>query len=297
MWYYVNGAFVSKDEAKLSVQDLGLIRGYGVFDFLRTYGGRPFHIKEHLQRLKFSAGHIGLVLPNSLEEIATIVDTLLKKNQPSDAAIKIIATGGISPDQFSFDQKPSLIVSVYPLTPLHESYYTRGINVVTTSLSRSFPMSKTTQYAPAIVAMQQGRRQNAQEAIYINAKQELLEATTSNFFAFKNGTLYTCASDEILVGITSAVVLQLAKEHFPIQKQAISLTDLPFLEEAFVTASNKEILPVTAINGNPIGQGIIGDKTKLLQKLFQDYTRQSLWPDLKIPRYTQTTSRIDFWLA
>jgi len=285
MWCYVNGSFVSTEEAKLSVQDLGIARGYGVFDYLRTYSGRPFHLKEHLLRLKYSADSIGLSLPNSLNEISEIIDLLLAKCQLQEAALKITATGGMSTDPIFCDQKPSLIISASPLNLLPDSYYANGINVITTSLSRSLPMSKTTYYAPAIMALKKGRQQNAQEALYLNSKNEILEATTSNFFAFKKGVLHTCSSDEILIGITSEIVLQLAKEIFPVKKEAVHLYDLPLIEEAFITASNKEILPVVSIDGEKIGAGKVGPKTKHVQELFRNYTRQLQWPELQIPRY------------
>ena len=97
--------------------------------------------------------------------------------------------------------------------------------------------------------MQRGKKQNAQEALYINAQDEILEATTSNFFAFKNGTLHTCCSDEVLIGMTWEVVLKLSLPHFPIEKRPLRYEEIGEIEEAFITASNKEVMPVVQIDG------------------------------------------------
>lgn len=280
--YYINGQYVKEEDAKISVLDLAVLRGYSVFDYLRTYNGRPFHLQDHLERLKYSAEHIGLSLPHSLTEIEEIVHKL---NNLSEASIKILVTGGASADQFTPLPKSNLIVFAYPLTPYPPHYFTEGIKVITTRLNRSLPTSKTTQYTPAIVAMQRGREQGAQEALYMNSKGEILEATTSNFFAFKNNTLITCCSEEVLIGITREIVLKLATPHFKIDTRAIHLSEIPEIDEAFITASNKEVMPVTQIDSLQVGEGKVGPKTRRIMELFRDYARGAEWPTLHIPRY------------
>ncbi len=215
--YYVNGKYVKEEDAKISVLDLSILRGFGVFDYLRTYNGRPFHLHDHLERLKYSCEHIGLPLSYTFEQIEEIVHNVQKFSNLFEASIKILVTGGVSADQFTPFIPTNLIVFAYPLTSYPSQYYTDGIKVITTRLNRSLPTSKTTQYTPAIVAMQQGKAQDAKEALYINASDEILEATTSNFFAFKNNTLFTCCSDEVLIGITREVVLQAGNSPFPHQ--------------------------------------------------------------------------------
>jgi branched-chain amino acid aminotransferase len=283
--YYVNGQYVQEEEAKISVLDLSILRGFGVFDYLRTYNGRPFHLWEHLFRLKYSAEHIGLTLPCSLPEIEKIVHKVQALNHLSEASIKIVLTGGISPDQFTPQPKNNLIVFAYPLTSYPHHYFTDGVKVITTRLNRSLPTSKTTQYTSAIVALQKGKAQNAVEALYLNAQNEMLEATTSNFFGFKNGVLYTCCSDEVLIGITREVVMNLAALHFPIDTRAIRYEEISELEEAFITASNKEVMPVVQIDEFKIGNGQVGQKTRFIMELFRSYTQQPEWPPLQISRY------------
>ncbi|MGL5626463.1 MAG: aminotransferase class IV [Candidatus Rhabdochlamydia sp.] len=282
--YYINGNYVPESEAKLSVFDLSILRGFGVFDYLRTYNKRPFHLWDHLERLNYSANNLGLKIPCSLAEIAKIIDSLIALNQLQEAGIKVIVTGGVSTDQFT-PQKASLIVLAYPLVKYPSTFYTKGISTITTSLTRNFPTLKTTQYTPAIVTLKTHINHKAEEAIYLNQIQELLEATTSNFFCFKKNTLYSCNSDEILLGITREIVLKLASSRFPIQLIPINYKELPLVDEAFVTASNKEIMPVVQIDHHRIGTGEVGPRTKELIQAFREYTEQSEWETLAISRH------------
>lgn len=282
--YYINGIYVPESEAKLSVFDLSILRGFGVFDYLRTYKKRPFHLWDHLERLHYSAKNLGLKIPCSLTEIAKIINRLIALNQLEEAGIKIIVTGGVSSDQFT-PQAASLIILACPLVSYHSRFYTKGISAITTSLTRSFPMLKTTQYAPAIVTLKTHANHQAEEAIYLNRNQELLEATTSNFFCFKKNVLYTCNSNEILLGITREIVLKLAASRFPIQLRPITYKELSTIDEAFVTASNKEVMPITQIDNHLIGTGEVGPKTKELIQSFQDYTKQEHWEALSILRH------------
>lgn len=284
--FYIDGKFVPDEEAKISVLDLGLVRGYGVFDYLRTYQGRPFHLKDHLVRLKFSAEQIGIELPLLFEEIEVIINTLLIQNGYPESSIKILLTGGISSDQMLPQTAAHLMILVHPLKPLIPIDYQKGIITTTTSLMRSLPTAKTLQYTPAIIALQKGRSYNAKEALYLNVNNEILEATTSNFFGFtQEGTLVTCGSDEILLGITREIVINLAKTHFPIEIRPISYKELPQIKECFITSSNKEILPVIQIDHHSIGSGQVGPFTQKLIHLFSAYTNAEQWPDLHISRY------------
>lgn len=283
--YYVNGQYVKEEDAKISIRDLAVIRGYGVFDYLRTYGGKPFQLWDHLLRLKYSAEHIGMALPNSLMEIQEIIHTVQKLNHLTEASFKILVTGGLSADQFTPSLYGNLIVFAWPFSPYPDHLYTEGAKVITTRLNRSLPTSKTIQYTPAIVAMLQGKTENAREALYLNANNEILEGATSNFFAFKNGTLYTCASEEVLFGITREVILRLAAPFFPIEERALCYDEISEMDEAFITASNKEVMPVVQIDALRITDGKVGQKTRQIMELFREYTAKQIWPALNISRY------------
>ncbi len=284
MQFFINGTYSTQEDAKLSVLDLGLLRGIGVFEYLRTYNNRPFQLLDHLKRLRYSAKTMGLTLPYSFDEITDIINTLLTTSHP-EHSVKIIVTGGTSLDQMLPSEKPSFLAFSYPLILYPTHFSIEGIKAITTTHQRFLPESKTTNYAPAILALTQGKQTGAQEALYLNSQQEILEATTSNFFAFQNGVLLTPPEDNILLGITRSIVLRIGQEHFPVQTRPIVYKDLSLLDEAFITASNKEIMPITHIDDFPIGSGKTGPLVQQLKQFFTQYTQQATWPELLISRY------------
>ena len=141
---------------------------------------------------------------------------------------------------------------------------------------------KTTHYAPAIVALKTGKALGAVEALHITPSGEILEGTTSNFFAFQGDRLITPAGDEILIGITREVIKRLAGPHFEVVEAPVKMG---CFDEAFLTASNKEVMPLVAIDSVPVGPGNVGPKTRFLMNLFRQYTESSDWPPLTIARY------------
>lgn len=289
MYFFLNGSFLVESEAKLSVLDLGLIRGFGVFDYLRTYRGKPFHLKEHLQRLQYSATSLGLTIPYTFAEIEDIVHKLLELNKCSECSLKLLVTGGVSSDQLIPSGKGFFAAFAYPLSSYPKEHYERGIKTITSSHQRCLPDCKTTQYLPAILSLQEGRKKGASESLYLNEKKQILEATTSNFFAIKDKVLITPPEEGILLGITRSVVLRVCEEHFPIDVRPISQEEIPFLDEAFITASNKEVMPVIQIDDILIKDGTVGPCTKKILDLFASYTKQDHWAPLEIPRYSSST--------
>jgi len=273
--YYINGKYIAADEACLPINDLGIVRGYGVFDFLRTYNGIPFKLREHVQRLQKSAELIDLNLPWSTLEIEAIAQETFNRNQLPDANIRIIATGGVSTDFITPSGEPSLVVIVTAVTEYPETYYTQGVKVITVQTERFIPGAKSLNYISAIMALQQAKQAKAIEALYIN-QQHVLEGTTTNLFIFHNNKLIT-PKENILQGITREVVLELAKNEFEIVEQPIHYSELNSCDEAFITATNKEIMPVTQIDDLQISSGKPGENTQRLIHLFRNYTRFGNW--------------------
>jgi branched-chain amino acid aminotransferase len=269
---YVNGKYVTSDQAYLPLQDLGIVRGYGVFDFLRTYNRVPFKLREHVQRLQKSAELIGLSLPWSTEEIEDISQDTLGRNNLPEANIRIVVTGGSSADFITPIGQPSLAVIVTPVSSYPVEYYERGVKVGTVQMERFIPRAKTLNYISAIMALQQAKLTNAIEAVYINQQGHVLEGTTTNFFVFRESQLIT-PKENILNGITRNVVLELAKNRFEIVEQPISYSELSRCDEAFITSSTKEIMPVVQIDELDISTGKPGENTQLLMHLFHNSTR------------------------
>ena len=269
---YLNGKYVPFDQACLPLNDLGIVRGYGVFDFLRTYNGVPFKLREHVQRLQNSAKLIGLSLPWSTAEIAEITQNTLTHNHLPEANIRIVVTGGASADFITPLGQPSLMVIVTPVSQYPQEYYEQGIKVITVPIERFIPKAKSLNYISAIGALQQAKQTNAVEALYVNSQGEVLEGTTTNFFVFRGSQLIT-PKEGILNGITRDVILELAKDRFEIVEQSIAYSQLNHCDEAFITSSTKEIMPVVQIDELHISQGKPGENTQNLMHLFQKYTK------------------------
>jgi branched-chain amino acid aminotransferase len=262
--YYVDGKFVSSDQAVIPVDDLAILRGYGVCDIMRTYKGKPYFLKDHIHRLVNSAKEIGLSLPWQTREITDIVLETLHRNQISEEAnIRIVITGGSSPDYFYPQGNPRMIVLITDLKKLPDSWYENGVKVITYPLERSLPDAKVISYIPAALALKKAKETGAIEAIYINRNMEALEGTTSNLFAFFGNTLVT-PRDGVLKGITRQAILAIAQKNDLTEEKAIPLDQLLNADEVFISGTNKCILPVIQIDNTPIGTGKPGPKTKRL---------------------------------
>lgn len=147
--YYIDGEYVDESDALLPVTDLAVLRGYGVFDFTRTYGGIPFKLNEHLTRLRRSASYIEMPLPLDDEEIAEIVMQTVRRNGYPEAGVRIVVTGGESADGLTPADKPRLLVLVTPLRTVNPASYLNGVKIISEPLDRYLPEAKTLNYIPA----------------------------------------------------------------------------------------------------------------------------------------------------
>ncbi len=269
--YYVNGDFVPADQAVIPVTDLSVLRGYGVCDIMRTYKGKPYFLTEHITRLQNSAKEIGLTLPWTETDIVKMVLTTLKKNKPIDEVnIRIVITAGSSKDFFTPQGEPRLIILITDIKKLPNSWYKNGVKVITHALERPLPAAKITSYIPAALALKKAHKTDAIEAIYINTKQQALEGTTSNLFAFFKNTLVT-PHDGVLKGITRQAILSISKQFYQIEKRVIILEELLSADEVFISGTNKGIVPVIAIDNTIVGNGMPGKNTKQLISQFQKH--------------------------
>ena len=271
--YFVDGKFVSSDQAVIPVDDLAILRGYGVCDIIRTFNGKPYFLKDHIHRLENSAKEIGLILPWQTSEITDIVIETLNRNQFKDEVnIRIVITAGSSPDFFYPQGNPRMIVMITDLKKLPEFWYEKGVKVITYPLERSLPKAKVISYIPAAIALKKAKEKGAVEAIYINRKMEALEGTTSNLFAFFDNTLVT-PKDEVLKGITRQTILDIAHPIYITAERPIALDRLLDADEIFISGTNKGIVPVIQIDDTEIGAGTPGPKTK---KMIHELEKHSL---------------------
>lgn len=273
--YYIDGEYVDENDALLPVTDLAVLRGYGVFDFTRTYRGVPFKLAEHLARLRRSSDWIDLPLAMTDEEIGAIVTQTLKRNGYPEASVRIVVTGGESANGIIPADKPRLLVLVTPMRPLNPDSYRNGVKIITEQVERFLPEAKTLNYIPAIKALRRGAKTGAEEAVYINREGHVLEGTTSNLFAFIGDTLVTPEAD-ILNGITRGVVIETARPYFTVEERPISYEELLKADEVFLSASNKQVLPVVGVDDAVIADGKPGPRTRRVMGLFGAYTGEPI---------------------
>lgn len=264
---YLNGKIIPLNKARISPNDMGILRGYAVFDFLRTYNGKPFLLKEHFNRLRKSAGELNLRIPHSESAIKTIIKTLLIKNKMEGAGIRIIVTGGITEDSMSPGITPTMLILTEKLKKLPENVYSKGAKIITFEYQRDIPLAKTTDYLVAIKLQPIRKQKKAIEILYTK-NGLILECATSNFFIFKKNTLIT-PKNNILMGTTRNFVIKLAKRaKFLVEERNLPLREIKSASETFITATTKEIAPIIRINDQKIGNGKVGKNTKILMKLF-----------------------------
>jgi branched-chain amino acid aminotransferase len=267
--WYIGGRWVHPHEATISINDTAILRAYSVFESLRTYDRRPFHLDEHLTRLYRSAQLIDLEIPYSREQITTIVHEVIERNTYKHATIRVFVTGGETEDSILPSGKPVLVVLITPLGERDMQRFATGSRVITTHLQRIMPEAKTNNYVAAVRALKEAARRNASDALFVNEQGHVLEATRSNFFIFRGDILVT-PRQGILIGVTRNVVLDLARGRFPIEERPILLDELAQASEAFITSSSKEILPVVQIDDLVIGDGRPGPHTYELEQRFID---------------------------
>lgn len=261
--YYIDGRFLPAEAAVIPADDLAILRGYGVFDFLRTHGGQPFLLTEHMERLEKSARRIGLVLPWSRNELIDIVMQTLQRNNFAEANIRIVVTGGSSPDFITPQGRPRLLVLVTTVPELPAWWYTRGVKIITLNSKRSIPDAKSIDYIPATIALAEAGRQNAVEAVYVDRRGFVLEGTTTNIFIF-DGQILLTPGREMLSGITRQVVLKLAGDLFAVKIEDIDRHRLLAADEVFLTGTNKGLVPVIQVDDTVIGNGLPGPRTRKL---------------------------------
>jgi branched-chain amino acid aminotransferase len=275
-WWYVDGEWVHPHQASISLNDIAVLRGYSAFEALRTYDRRPFHLADHLERLYRSAAMIDLEIPRTREDIAGVVQEIIARNTYRHASVRMLVTGGESEDGVMAVGRPKLVVMISPLGERDMDRFARGYYLITTRLQREVPEAKTSNYTAAVRALKEAARRGADDALFVNEQGHVQEATRSNFFLFRGDTLVT-PREEILLGITRNVVLDLARGRFPIEERPILLEELALAGEAFVTSSSKEIVPVVRIDERVIGDGRPGPRTTELERRFIEMVESNNW--------------------
>ncbi len=278
MIIYLNGEYVPAEEARVSVFDRGFLYGDGIYETLRVYGGRVFKLEEHLVRLERSAQLIRMDPPLSREAFAEAIDTCLKVNDLSDALVRIgVSRGEASEpglDPALVAGPPTVVIAPRSFEPYPEAMYEAGIRAAVVSVRRTptealNPAIKSTNFLNNILAKMEALGAGADEAIMLNTDGHIAEGTTTNIFWVAGHTLCTPPLEAgVLDGVTRSVTITLAEDlDCQILEVLRGQSALEEAEEVFVTSTSYEIMPVTSIDGKPVGSGRAGPMSlELLSK-------------------------------
>ena len=280
---YLNGEYLPKNEAKVSVFDHGLLYGDGVFEGIRSYNCLVFKLKEHLTRLQESAHTIMLKLPLTLEEMSEAIVETLKRNHLRDAYIRVVVTrgeGDLGLDPANC-KSPNLFIITDKIILYPEDFYRNGMEIITVPTVRNLPEAinpalKTLNYLNNIMAKIEAKNSNYKEALMLNHQGYVAECTGDNIFIVKNGIVQTPPTYlGALRGITRQAIMDLAlRNDLPCQERVLTRHDLYNADECFLTGTAAEVVPVVKIDGRKVGTGKPGKVTRKLMSAFHDLTRK-----------------------
>ena len=270
--FFLNGKFLREDRTRIRVDSLGLLRGYGVFDYIRTYARIPFREEDHLRRFFRSARGLNLRMPYKKTEIKEILRQLLRRNASlPEMSFRLVLAGGAT-----LDGRTSSGVHFFIVVSSPHSYppsaYEKGIKLLTVPYQRPLPAVKSLNYTLAASFWERSSQRGVGEILY-TWEGKVRECSTSNFFLVKKGKAYT-PKKNILEGVTKKVLKELArKNRIPFFEKDLTLREALGAEEAFITATDKEVMPVRMIDKKVVGKGRVGETTKALRKIFQEYVQ------------------------
>ncbi|WP_128545396.1 aminotransferase class IV [Larkinella soli] len=270
MYGYFNGTILPVDQISFGVTDLGLLRGFGLFDYFRTYNGRPFQWDWYWGRFANSAVKMHLTVPVQKDEAYRIVMKLIEKSDMPEVGVRFVLTGGYSPDSISVT-RPNLLMMTEELHPSPSNQYEEGIKVILDEYVREMAEVKSTDYKRVILLAQAIRSARASDVLY-QKNGEISELSRSNFFIFKGDRLLT-PNRHILHGITRRTIMHLAQNDFKVEECPVLLSDLYDADEAFTTSSTKKVLPITQVGDLTIADGRPGERTRYLLQEFEELAR------------------------
>jgi branched-chain amino acid aminotransferase len=280
----VNGRISDERAAVVSVFDHGFLYGEGIYETLRTYNGRPFLYDRHMRRLRNSAAMMALDIPFSDDQLASqIRDTTAAANlESAEAYIRVLVTRGVG--ELTYDIKatptPSVVIIVKPLVEPSNETYEQGVKVALVDVVRNHPASvnpmiKSNNLLNQALAGQEAIRRGAFEGIMRNYRGELTECTTANLFVVRDGVALTPPLDSgLLPGITREFFFEVGRDvGVDVREKVLRDDDLFSADEAFLTSTTREAVPIVKVDDRTIGTGKPGPVTKKLLKGFRDRAR------------------------
>ncbi len=269
---FINNSFVPYRDATLHISDVGLQRGFGIFDyFISVNGAIPF-FDDYLNRFYLSAEKLNLKVPFDRGDLKKKIYHLLNENKLAITGVKLLLTGGFADDLYTPTDPNFLIINI-PV-PNYSDTYSDGIKLLLLDYVRYLPEVKTTFYLPALSLLPELKRIGALETLY-HHKGIVYEATRANIFIIKNGVLIT-PSEGILKGITRKHVLKVARLQMKVEERIVKLDEIFDSDEIFITGTSKHILPVVNIDGKIIANGRPGTITNKLAQDFKAYYQDQI---------------------
>lgn len=278
MKVYLDGQFVSGEDAKVSVFDHGLLYGDGVFEGIRLYGGNIFRLDEHLERLEYSAKAIMLQMPLNREQLVWATCETCRQNGLTDAYIRLVITRGVGDLGLApwLCPKPSIFIIASKISLYPKEYYENGLAIVTVPTRRISPAAlpptvKSLNYLNNILGKIEAKQFGALEAIMLNEQGYVAECTADNVFIVHKGEIVTpAASQGALKGITRSTIFDIASElGVGIRECDMTRYDVWCSDECFLTGSGAEVIPVVKLDGREIGNGRPGPITKRVLESFR----------------------------
>lgn len=271
MFVLLNGKFEDAGKARVSVADNGFLYGDGVYETLRTYGGKIWQVEVHLKRLRSSAEMLKIAVPWPDAKIVSWLKKLCRMNGFKETRIRISVTRGVNGMDFGGSKKPTILIQAVELKEVSSSDKKNGVDAVTVRFQRLLPEAKTISLLPMILARQSADKAKAYEALFVDGKGFVLEGTVTNVFMVKNGKVFTPGKD-VLPGTTAEALMKALKScGVAVVKRGIKLSELKKADEVFLTNAPRGIIPVRKVDGGKIGAGKPGAMTAKITGIFKDY--------------------------
>ena len=274
---WINGSLQSPEQARCSCLDRGLLYGDGLFETMRVYDGTVFRLDAHLQRLARGAQILSIRLPLSHQELCQAVQTTVAHSDLTSAYVRLTVTRGVGglPSEL-YASSPSIMIWVREFDGYPEQLYERGMSAILASARRNehsvLSQVKSLNYLDNLLARAEAKETGADEAIMLNTAGMLAEASASNLFIGQDSRLLTPPVEAgLLPGITRACIIELAAAHgIDLVQPPLSLEQLRQAQEAFLTNSLMEVMPLTQFEHQPIGPGKIGPVTQQMREAYRE---------------------------
>jgi branched-chain amino acid aminotransferase len=266
LYAYIHGEIVLLEQAFLHVSDLAIQRGYGIFEFFKVQNKYPFFLEDYLNRFYKSAHLMDLPVPLIREDLKAVISKLIDKNALELSGVKMILTGGYSPNGYE-PAEPNLIITQQPFSLPGQEQLEKGIKIITHEYVREVPPAKTINYSIGIRLIKEIKAQGADDVLY-HQNGVVTEFPRCNFFIVKQDDTVVTPVRDVLYGITRKNVLELAGKKYKVEEGVVTLDDIAQAKEAFLTSTTKRIVPIVQVDDKIVGNGKPGSVTlSLLEDL------------------------------